>query len=57
LRQNHARLRAGDDAAKAGWFDIEKLPDNLAFDHEKIISLAADRLKRRRIYRINTAKQ
>ncbi len=39
------RLKAGDDAAEAQWFDIEKLPDNLAFDHEKIVRIAIEKLK------------
>jgi 8-oxo-dGTP diphosphatase len=28
---------AGDDAAHASWFPISNLPDNIAFDHRKII--------------------
>ncbi|WP_462281190.1 NUDIX domain-containing protein [Salinivirga cyanobacteriivorans] len=34
-----SRVSAGDDAAKADWFLLEKLPD-LAFDHQKIINEA-----------------
>ncbi len=30
-------LKAGDDAADAAWFAIDKLPTPLAFDHERII--------------------
>mgnify|MGYP002853300589 CR=1 FL=1 len=41
-------VRAGDDAAKAQWFDIDALPP-LAFDHEKIMDTARRRL-RERIY-------
>jgi len=33
------KAQAGDDAAKADWFLLEKLP-NLAFDHQKIIDEA-----------------
>jgi len=50
------KLKAGDDAAKARWFDIEKLPKNMAFDHEKIARLAIGRLKRKKIYRLNLQK-
>jgi 8-oxo-dGTP diphosphatase len=36
-------LRAGDDAADAGWFPLRALPE-LAFDHEHIIRVAHQRL-------------
>ena len=39
------RLKAGDDAAEAQWFDIEKLPDNLAFDHDEVVRFAIEKLK------------
>jgi len=45
------RIRAGDDAAKARWFEIDKLPQELAFDHDQVIALAIRRLKRKKIYR------
>lgn len=34
------KIKAGDDAAEAQWFDIEKLPKDLAFDHNKIVKFA-----------------
>lgn len=37
-------IKAGDDAAKAQWFDIEKLPENMAFDHDEMVRLAIERL-------------
>jgi 8-oxo-dGTP diphosphatase len=40
------KIKAGDDAAKAQWFDIEKLPEDLAFDHSEMISLAIEELKK-----------
>lgn len=36
-------VNANDDADDAKWFDINKLPD-LAFDHDKIINTAFDKL-------------
>jgi 8-oxo-dGTP diphosphatase len=47
------RLKAGDDAAEAQWFDIENLPKNLAFDHNEITEFAIARLKKKKIYRLN----
>ncbi|MFH1717774.1 MAG: NUDIX hydrolase, partial [Planctomycetota bacterium] len=43
--QQQAATKAGDDAAKAKWFDIENLPDNLAFDHDEMIKFAVKRLE------------
>ena len=40
--ENDQKIKAGDDAQKADWFSIEKLPD-LAFDHAEIISLFIER--------------
>ena len=39
------RIRAGDDAAQVGWFDIEKLPKDMAFDHKKVANFAIEKLK------------
>jgi len=39
------RLKAGDDAAEARWFDIEKLPKDLAFDHNEVAKFAIEKLK------------
>lgn len=47
------KIRAGDDAAKVGWFDIEKLPKDMGFDHKEIAEFAIRKLKRKRIYRLN----
>jgi 8-oxo-dGTP diphosphatase len=39
------RVKAGDDAQKAHWFDINALPPDLAFDHDEVIKFAIGRLK------------
>ena len=44
-------LKAGDDAAEARWFDINKLPENMAFDHAEVAAFAIRKLKRKRVYR------
>ncbi|MGA1980556.1 MAG: NUDIX hydrolase [Sedimentisphaerales bacterium] len=55
--RGHRKLRAGDDAAGARWFDIEKLPKDLAFDHNEVIRFAIEKLKKRKIYRLNIKQQ
>jgi ADP-ribose pyrophosphatase YjhB (NUDIX family) len=50
VAEGQKRIKAGDDAAKARWFDIEKLPKDLAFDHNEVVKLAIGNLKRRKIY-------
>ena len=37
-------IRPGDDAAKAKWFDIKELPEDLAFDHNEIIKFAIEKI-------------
>ena len=40
------RIKAGDDAQEAQWFDINSLPcDNMAFDHDAVTKFAIERLK------------
>jgi len=51
------KIRAGDDAAKAQWFDIEKLPADLAFDHNEVAKFAIAKLKKKKIYRSNVKRQ
>jgi len=51
--KGQSKIKAGDDAAKARWFDVEKLPKDLAFDHNKVAKLAINRFKRKRIYHLN----
>jgi len=44
------KIKAGDDAAEARWFDIEKLPKDMAFDHNEVAKFAMCKLARKRIY-------
>jgi len=39
-------LRGGDDAARALFFTLDALPDNIAFDHAKIIKDFAEKYSR-----------
>ena len=39
-------VKAGDDAAKAGWFALDEVPQ-LAFDHDRILRAALKRLRER----------
>jgi len=48
------KVSAGDDAAKAKWFDIDDLPEELAFDHDEVTRFAIARFKRKQIYRVRT---
>ncbi len=49
-------IRAGDDAAEARWFDVEKLPPKMAFDHNEVARFGVRKLKRKKIYRLNCNK-
>jgi len=46
-----SKIKAGDDAAEARWFDIEKPPENLAFDHKEVLDFAVSKLKKKGIFR------
>lgn len=39
-----SKMTAGDDASDARWFNIKRLPTNLAFDHSKIIQDGLNKL-------------
>jgi 8-oxo-dGTP diphosphatase len=45
------RVKGGDDAAEARWFDIGRLPKNMAFDHTEVARFAIKRLKKTSGYR------
>ena len=44
VHKNKNKIKAGDDAAKAQWFNIAKLPDNMAFDHNRVAAFAIRKL-------------
>ena len=46
LAQTEGIAQAGDDAARAEWFSLDRLPAQIAFDHRRIISDAFDSLNR-----------
>jgi 8-oxo-dGTP diphosphatase len=45
------KIKAGDDASQARWFDIEKFPKDMAFDHDEIVRFAIKKLKGKKQYR------
>ena len=45
------KIKAGDDAGQARWFDIEDLPKDMAFDHGEVTRFIIRKLKRRKVYR------
>lgn len=49
--QGKTTVRGGDDAAEARWFPIDRLPANLAFDHDQVARTAINKLKRTKVYR------
>ncbi len=49
IRQDDYSVVAGDDAAKAQWYPVNKLPE-LAFDHKEIIQIALDKLRWKIMY-------
>lgn len=46
LTEGSSKVEAGDDAAKAQWFDTEQLPKDLAFDHNEVTKFVIERFKR-----------
>jgi len=51
IAEKAGKVQGGDDASEAQWFDIEKLPKPLAFDHNEVLAMAIKSLKRKKIYR------
>ncbi len=47
VTEGQDKIKAGDDAAQAQWFDIEKVPDDMAFDHNEVIKFAIEKLGRK----------
>lgn len=42
--EKNTKIKSGDDAAEAKWFDINNLPP-MAFDHNDVAAVAIERLK------------
>ncbi|MBC8111793.1 MAG: NUDIX hydrolase [Verrucomicrobia bacterium] len=42
---DYQRIQAGTDADNVKWFSLSEVPADLAFDHEKIVAMAIERLK------------
>ncbi len=45
--KDNNKIKAGDDAASAKWFDIDHLPSDMAFDHNEVAVIAIKRLRRK----------
>ena len=45
IKEGLDRIKAGDDADMAQWFDINNLPPDLAFDHNIVAKFAIEKLK------------
>jgi 8-oxo-dGTP diphosphatase len=43
--EGQMELKAGDDAAHAEWFDLNELPEDMAFDHDEVVRFAIEKLK------------
>ena len=44
--KEQSMIKAGDDAAEARWFDIDKLPNNMAFDHNEVLKFAMKKFEK-----------
>lgn len=49
VRPKDFKIKAATDAAEVAWFDVKQLPP-LAFDHDKILAVALDRLRAKLTY-------
>jgi 8-oxo-dGTP diphosphatase len=54
--RGQTKAKAGDDAAKTRWFDVDKMPRGLAFDHDAVTKFAIARLKHKSMYRSKMRK-
>jgi 8-oxo-dGTP diphosphatase len=50
ITDGRSEVKAGDDAAEAQWFDIDHLPENIAFDHDDVLKFAIQKLKSSKHY-------
>ena len=45
------KVKGGDDAAEARWFDIDVMPSDMAFDHREVAHFAINRVKKTAAWR------
>ncbi|WP_029215565.1 NUDIX domain-containing protein [Kallotenue papyrolyticum] len=45
IRPDRQTLRSASAAADVGWFPVDDVPQPLAFDHQRILAVALDRLR------------
>ncbi len=50
------KIKGGDDAVRAKWFDIRNLPEEMAFDHDEVVRFGIKILKRKSAYRLRKKK-
>ena len=46
--KSNCKIRPGDDAAEAKWFDIDNVPEDMAFDHCEVTEFAIQKIKNKR---------
>jgi 8-oxo-dGTP diphosphatase len=56
VENDKPEVEAGDDAAQAQWFDIDKLPMDLAFDHKDVTRFVIKKLRRRKEYKLKVKR-
>jgi len=45
-KEEQTKIKTDYDADQAQWFDIEKLPDDMVFDHNEVVRFAIEKLSK-----------